>query len=80
MKPSYIGLRNTEDGSLMSVEVYIAYVESPEVLVIKLALQKCHARKSDTRPANLENVFRGTFRIKKAGLAGKKRDGWLGPH
>ena len=28
------------------------------------------------RPANLENVFRGTFRVKKAGLAGKKRDGW----
>ena len=32
------------------------------------------------RPANLENVFRGTFRVKKAGLAGKKRDGWQGPH
>ena len=28
------------------------------------------------RHANLENVFRGTFRVKKAGLAGKKRDGW----
>ena len=32
------------------------------------------------RPANLENVFRGTFRVKKRDLAGKKRDGWQGPH
>ena len=32
------------------------------------------------RPANLENVFRGTFRLKKGGLAGKKRHGWQGPH
>ena len=39
---------------------------------------------SNSRPANLENVFRGTFRVKKRDLPAKsgtvgraqKRDGW----
>ena len=33
-----------------------------------------------SRPANLENVFRGTFRVKNRDLPEKKRDGWQGPH
>ena len=39
-----------------------------------------HIPGSTSRPANLENVFRGTFRVKKRDLPAKNRDSLQGPH